>query len=157
MATPTPVAPPPTTIMSHGLGCASMRRHMSTRVIVWNGEPGVPARPASTPILRAGFYPVEGPRHRFLPEAIKPFARCFIHPRFPSSIDCPMSDELVSIFEEADRQPRGIRSAQRRRLFHHRKNYRLRQHVRLKLHQQIVHHHSTVNAQRTERDARVPG
>src|SRR5216684_3321240 len=31
MATPTPVAPPPTTIMSQALGCASMLRHMLMR------------------------------------------------------------------------------------------------------------------------------
>src|SRR5690348_10406475 len=34
MATPTPVAPPPTTIMSQGLLCARTRRHISSRVMM---------------------------------------------------------------------------------------------------------------------------
>src|SRR5579872_102552 len=34
MATPTPVAPPPTTTMSQGLGCARTRRHISSRVMM---------------------------------------------------------------------------------------------------------------------------
>src|ERR1017187_9259936 len=34
MATPAPVAPPPTTIMSHTPGCAPKRRYISDRVMI---------------------------------------------------------------------------------------------------------------------------
>src|SRR5271163_4286405 len=124
MATPTPVAPPPTTIMSHGLGWASIRRHISVRFMAafrckcLRGGGAIP-RLDGVLRLRSGqapprhhtagthlrrFYPVKRARDCLFPEVIKPFARLFIHRRLPPFIDCPVGDEFIGIAEEAYRQ-----------------------------------------------------
>ena len=81
---------------------------------------------------------------------VEMLARRFVHLRLPTLISLPIPTELVSIFEKADCQARGVTGAEGRGFIHSRTHHGLTQNVGLELHQKIVHYHSTVHAQEIE-------
>src|SRR4051794_23755476 len=101
-AQPAPTTPPPMTRTSTSVPARAVRAA--------SREPGESA------VMSVHVHPVERPLHGFLPATVSLLTLLGRPLRLPALGFVPVLPELVGVLPEADRQTRGVRRAQSRRL-----------------------------------------